>query len=320
MRASASTGRVLVLTTLLWSAVGCVSQGVFDQAIAERDQLTIERQKLEIRVERLEAANQSYAAERIAIIDESEDLRVTQGQLQSNVVRLTRRGAELSENLESSQSMLASRNAEIAEMRGLYDGLVSDLEDEVASGQIQIEQLRSGLKMNLSQAILFSSGSAKLNQQGIEVLQKVGERLTGISNSIEVLGHTDDKPISGRYPSNWELAAARASSVVRLFAGVGVDPRKLRAVSRGEHDPVASNETAEGRATNRRIEIRLASADRSSPPAPEAGSEQAEAVSEKAESAQEVAEPAGEPAEPVSGDRPEVELPARSDEDRVVAP
>jgi chemotaxis protein MotB len=72
-----------------------------------------------------------------------------------------------------------------------------------------------------------------------------------------VEGHTDDVPVARRYPSNWELAAARASSVVRLMIELGVEPDRLKAVSRAEFAPVASNETDEGRAKNRRIEIQL---------------------------------------------------------------
>jgi chemotaxis protein MotB len=142
-------------------------------------------------------------------------------------------------------------------MRSSYDGLISDLEDEVASGQIHIERLRSGLKLNLSEEILFPSGSATLNSSGTAVLSKVSRRLIELPHTIAVEGHTDNVPVARRYASNWELAAARASSVVRLMIENGVDPDRLKAVSRAEYAPVATNDTAEGRAKNRRIEIQL---------------------------------------------------------------
>ena len=82
-------------------------------------------------------------------------------------------------------------------------------------------------------------------------------RLIELPHSISVEGHTDDIPVARRYASNWELAAARASSVVRLMIELGVDPTRLKAVSRAEFAPVASNDTDEGRAKNRRIEIQL---------------------------------------------------------------
>ncbi len=85
----------------------------------------------------------------------------------------------------------------------------------------------------------------------------MSRRLVELPHTIAVEGHTDDVPVARRYASNWELAAARASSVVRLMIELGVEPDRLKAVSRAEFAPVASNDTDEGRAKNRRIEIQL---------------------------------------------------------------
>jgi chemotaxis protein MotB len=248
---------VATCVLLLSTALGCVTKGTYDEVADERDRLAVARRDLENRVEQLEAANQSLTAERIALIDESEDLRISSEQNEREAARLARAKSQLTKNLEEREALLAARNAEIEKMRSSYDGLISDLEDEVASGQIQIERLRSGLKLNLSEEILFPSGSASLNASGQAVLSKVGRRLIELPHSIAVEGHTDDVPVARRYPSNWELAAARASSVVRLLADLGVEPDRLKVVSRGEFMPVASNDTAEGRAKNRRIEIQL---------------------------------------------------------------
>ncbi|MFB3117919.1 MAG: flagellar motor protein MotB, partial [Myxococcota bacterium] len=98
---------------------------------------------------------------------------------------------------------------------------------------------------------------ASLNSSGTAVLRKVGRRLLELPHTIAVEGHTDDVPVARRFPSNWELAAARASSVVRLLIDLGVEPERLKAVSRAEFAPIASNDSAEGRAKNRRIEIQL---------------------------------------------------------------
>jgi len=244
---------VLVLST----AVGCVTKGTYDEVEGERDRLAIVQRDLENRVEKLEAASQSLTTERIALIDENEDLRISSERNEREVARLARLKAQLTENLESSEALLAARSAEIEKMRSSYDGLISDLEDEVASGQIHIERLRSGLKLNLSEEILFPSGSATLNTSGTAVLRKVSRRLVELPHTIAVEGHTDNVPVARRYASNWELAAARASSVVRLMIELGVEPSRLKAVSRAEFAPVASNDTDEGRAKNRRIEIQL---------------------------------------------------------------
>jgi chemotaxis protein MotB len=242
---------------LLGLAAGCVTKGTYDTVAEERDRLVKARSDLEGRVELLEAGNRSFDAERRVLIDETEDLRIAKQQLERDRARLTRESEQLARDFESTQAALANRNTEIEKMRSTYDVLVSDLESEVASGQIQIEKLRSGLKMNLSDDILFPSGSAAVNSGGVAVLRKLGRRLNELPHSVEVRGHTDNLPIAGRYPSNWELAAARASAVARLLAEVGVDPARLTVVSRAEFEPVASNDTIEGRARNRRIEIRL---------------------------------------------------------------
>jgi chemotaxis protein MotB len=191
--------------------------------------------------------------------------------LESDLQRLKRSEAHLKEELAVREEELGEREAGLAKLRGTYEGLVSDLEEEVAAGQIEIEQLREGLRLNLAQEILFPSGSASLNAGGIAVLHKVAERLRSLPNGVEVQGHTDNVALraSASYPSNWELAAARSARVVRLFVDAGVSPERLTVVSFGEHAPVASNETPEGRAKNRRIEIRLQ-------PAPEAAPAQAE--------------------------------------------
>jgi chemotaxis protein MotB len=247
----------VAVCVLLSIAVGCVTKGTYDEVAAERDRLAIVERDLGNRVEKLEAANQSLTAERIALIDESEDLRISSNRNEREVARLARLKSELTENLESSEALLAARSAEIEKMRSSYDGLITDLEDEVASGQIHIERLRSGLKLNLSEEILFPSGSATLNSSGAAVLSKVSRRLIELPHTIAVEGHTDNVPVARRYASNWELAAARASSVVRLMIELGVAPDRLKAVSRAEFAPVASNDTDEGRAKNRRIEIQL---------------------------------------------------------------
>jgi chemotaxis protein MotB len=107
------------------------------------------------------------------------------------------------------------------------------------------------------------------------VLGKVAERIKSVPHRVEVGGHTDDVPIrTARFPSNWELASARATGVVRILAQQGVDATRLSAVSFAEFAPVADNETPQGRARNRRIEITLKPVDvetaaaAAAPPAP----------------------------------------------------
>ncbi len=242
----------LLLAALLASA--CVSRGNYDAVVEERDQLAK-------RLVQAERSNASLSAERVRIFDELEDLNQERERLQSDVARLERTRNQLSENLSQREMELAKRTSEIDRMRSTYDDLVSDLESQVAAGEIEIEQLREGLRLNLSQQILFPSGSARLSPEGREVIGTVAARLVEADHRIEVQGHTDDVPISGalarRYPTNWELAAARATEVVRLLSDRGVAGERLTALSFGEFHPVAPNDSPDERARNRRIEIRL---------------------------------------------------------------
>jgi len=143
----------------------------------------------------------------------------------------------------------------------LYDDLVKELSTELDAKTIKIKEMKDGVNVNLSEDILFSSGSASLNDSGKKVIIKVAEKLKNIPHQVIVAGFTDNIPIRGSltkiFPTNWELAGARAASVVRLLEKQGVDNGKLTAVSYGENQPVESNDTAEGRSQNRRIEIRL---------------------------------------------------------------
>ena len=174
---------------------------------------------------------------------------------------LERRMEELNAARDELSEQLVLTEVEVAVLRGTYDELVGELEAEVAAGQIQIEQMRDGISLNVSQEILFASGSAELDERGRNVIARVASRIHDDKAVISVEGHTDDVGISralrARYPSNWELAAARAGSVVRLLSEEGVPPENMRAVSRGPFAPIVPNDSAENRAKNRRIEILL---------------------------------------------------------------
>ncbi len=238
--------------------VGCVTRGTYDRAVGERDALSLDKRRLEERVRMLEASTESLDAERVALIEEMEALRQAHDSLDRDVRRLREAERELSESLAQREQELASRSQEVDRLRSTYEGLVSDLESEVAAGQIAIEQLRDGLRLDLKEDVLFASGSADVNAHGKAVLGKVADRVKSVPHRIEVSGHTDDVPIhTSRFASNWELASARATGVVRILARDGVEPKRLSAVSFAEFAPMADNSTPEGRARNRRIEITL---------------------------------------------------------------
>ena len=115
--------------------------------------------------------------------------------------------------------------------------------------------------MSLKEAGFFDSGSATLKQSSYTLLNDVAESLSGYSNGIRVEGHTDNVPISTAvFPSNWELSASRATSVVQyLTKQDDFDPANVSATGYGEYRPVADNSTDEGRRKNRRVDLVLLS-------------------------------------------------------------
>lgn len=143
-----------------------------------------------------------------------------------------------------------------------YDALVKKLSEEVQKGQLQVRQYQNMLSVDVAEKIFFDSGHAELKESGKQVLAKVGDALKSYDKKvIRVVGYTDNVPIAKAmrkvYPTNWELSVARATNVVRYLQEVGVPPERMIASGRGEYSPIASNDTAEGRQKNRRIEIML---------------------------------------------------------------
>ena len=204
----------------------------------------------------------------IALVSISCVTKATYAKLEADRNQMASSRAQLAEevdilklaNLALAQN-LSDATVENEAIRGTYDTLLVELESELKSGQIEIQQLIDGIQLNVSDKLLFASGSAALNESGVELLTRVAEKIKDERAVIDVEGHTDDQQIGPElrkvYPTNWELAGARASSVVRQLSEDGVMPGRLRAVSRGPFDPIDSNDTAEGRARNRRTEIVL---------------------------------------------------------------
>ena len=160
------------------------------------------------------------------------------------------------------EARVQEKESQLAELQSMQDELVSELEQEIADGQIQVRRLRGQLRVDMVDEILFDSGEATLKEEGQAVLKKVASVLVNANRVIQVQGHTDNVPIKGRlaehFPTNWELSAARAVNVVRfLQEEAGLDPQSLSATGLSEYRPRATNDTNEGRQKNRRIEILL---------------------------------------------------------------
>ena len=138
--------------------------------------------------------------------------------------------------------------ASIAEqIRDQFDGLLGD-------GKLHVRANEMWLELELSSSLLFPSGDAIPHQDAFDIIEKISSILAPFDNPNQVEGFTDNLPIStAQYPTNWELSAARAASIVRMLVMDGVQPERLAAVGYGEFQPIADNADAAGRARNRRV-------------------------------------------------------------------
>src|SRR5690606_24008663 len=126
--------------------------------------------------------------------------------------------------------------------------------DLIKSDQLSVRGNEQWIEIELSSGLLFPSGDALPNDKAFEIVEKVAKILAPYENPVQVEGFTDNLPINTpQYPTNWELSAARAASIVRMLAMDGVSPSRLAAVGYGEFSPVTDNESAEGRSRNRRV-------------------------------------------------------------------
>lgn len=250
-------GHLLVLVLAVGVLAGCVSQSKYDdleaKAAAERAALGKDMATLREEVTRREA--------QIATLkQQTTDLEGRKTALESQIASLNDR---LAETEKRAAEATAQKDAEINRLKGTYDNLVKDLQSEISKGEIKVTQIRDKLSVQLVEKILFDSGKAEIKPQGKDVLGKVGQVLVTVKDKqIRIEGYTDSVPIGTalrqQFPTNWELSAQRATTVLRfLEEKAGVEGKYLSAVGYGPFRPVASNDTTEGRAENRRIEIVL---------------------------------------------------------------
>jgi len=195
-------------------------------------------------------------------------------ELTGDVANLSSQNRDLSQALEARNQELEGLHRRLAEeakakedevnrLKSTYDRLVGELNEEIKKGDITVTRVMNKLSVNLVEKILFDSGSAEIKPGGLKILDRVGGILKSVTDKqIRIEGYTDNVPIGSRlrdkFPTNWELSAARAVNVVRYLSGpVGVPPEGLSAGGYADNHPVASNDTPAGRAQNRRIEIVL---------------------------------------------------------------
>ena len=275
---------LLAVAAALFVLGGCVAKSDYLRKQAEADALnrdvaalTTENQGLQERINGLQenirrlqeeisglhTVNENLTAER-------NDLDVRLNTLKEETNRTIEEQRNRNTELEGDKQMLGesiallkkSKEADVKTVSKTYEELLAEMKGEIEQGQIAITELQGKLTVDVLDKILFDSGQAEVKPEGLAVLKRVVEILmTVMDKVIRIEGHTDNIPIAGalakRYPTNWELSAARALNVTRYLEKEGIDPSILSAAAFGEYQPVAENDTPGGRAKNRRIAIIL---------------------------------------------------------------
>lgn len=265
----------------LLSAGGCVSNGTYLKKVEEADGLSKELAELQQTHKKLVQENTALKTkfnrltEDAAVLASDKKqlegiLRAKSDTLSKNISELRQQVADLKVENDRLVGEVAelqkAKEEKVKEVSGTYEQLLANMKNEIAQGQVTISELKGKLTVNMEAAILFDSGRADVKPEGLGILDKMVETLKNVSDkAIRIEGHTDTVQISGAltrtFPTNWELSAARAINVTKFLQQQGIDPRNLSAAAFAEHKPVADNDTKEGRAKNRRIEITLVAKD-----------------------------------------------------------
>lgn len=226
--------RPLLALIALPVAVGCVPKKRYDATLDQLSETQAELAEARVDADQAWASADSYA-------EVAADLRADK--------------QELLEAVHAQRSRRAAAESRSAHYRELVDRF-SDLID---SGDLRVKVEDHRMVVEVGADILFPSGSADLSDEGLSKALQMGEVLASLTDrEIQVEGHTDTQPIAtARFPSNWHLGAERAIAVADMLKQAGLSPDRVSVASYASTEPVASNETAEGRALNRRIEIVL---------------------------------------------------------------
>jgi len=217
---------------------GCVSTSTLEQKQAELNAKQKELTACEARIKSEQAACETTRAALDA--------------------KLTAANQELSVFRQAAES----RQQKLDELQKQEEHLRERLSQELTDKNVEISQLKGQLTVRMLDKIVFRSGSADILPEGMAVLDKLAEAVKDSTDTIRVEGHTDDTPISDRlkakYPTNWELSAARAASVARYFETKHfINPKRLESLGFSMYHPLAPNDSQDNKQRNRRVEIVL---------------------------------------------------------------
>jgi chemotaxis protein MotB len=281
--------RVLFVAAVALAATGCVTKAKHDALQRELDDTEValraeqesERQafteQLQVRDAKVTELEQALAEARSevdalgrqmvslqAMIAAKEaaltELEQRQSQTERELAAALKKRSDLKQSLDQMSAALEDlRQRQVAADKRVaeYRDMLARFSKLIDAGKLKVSIIDGRMVLTLPMDILFESGKAELTEEGRSSLLEVGAGLaTIVDRHFQVEGHTDDVPIkTARFPSNWELGAARALVVLRALVDGGVPAGQLSAATYGQLHPAASNATPEGRKANRRIEI-----------------------------------------------------------------
>ena len=245
----------------------------FDQAAADRDAKSADLEKTKLALgaaqtrgddlaKQLEAANAKATAmeseaggcrENMAACGRERD------KLREDLAAAVREKGGLRDSVDQMKKAMSAleRQQKEAEARvAEFKSLLQRFKTLIDNGTLRVKMVDGRMVVSLGSDILFASGSAGLSPEGKKTVADVAKILATVDRKYQVEGHTDNVPIkTSQFPSNWELAAARAITVVETMMEAGVRPERVSAASFADSRPVQKNESVDGRKSNRRIEI-----------------------------------------------------------------
>jgi chemotaxis protein MotB len=244
----------LLFTLTVFSS--CVSTKKYESALTREQNLMQERETL----------NDSIRALKGRINGLEGDINRLTGQMDEagkNAAQLARMANMTQQQLEDEQKRLAQMQQLMNQQRQAIENLRKKMTDALVnfkSDELSVFVKNGKVYVSLQESLLFPSGSATVNPKGKEALGTLAQVLNSNPDiSVTIEGHTDSIPMRGKYEDNWALSTARATAIVRILTDTyKVEPTRVTASGRSKYEPVDTNETAEGRARNRRTEIILA--------------------------------------------------------------
>lgn len=257
--------RALALPALLLAS--CVSQKTFDTLQSQKDamELTLAEKNKALdeqsqRAQRLEGKAESLLAEVAQAKERQQDLEARLSRLTQDMAAASRDKSRLQASVEELGKALAElekRRAEAEARVAEFRNLLARFKSLIDAGKLKVRIRDGRMVVVLATDVLFGSGSASLSAGGRGAVSEVAGVLAAIPRrSFQVEGHTDNVPIAtAQYPSNWELASARAITVVKTMVEAGLPGERVSAASFGDTRPLSPNDSAENKALNRRIDI-----------------------------------------------------------------